>query len=238
MFFLTSCGNKKGFQFTGKENDAEAFEKCLALSKRKKFEQAVECLEIFKSRYPNSTYALDAELKIADSYYNNKEWLLAAESYQLFAKLHPSNEKLDYAYYRAGMSYLKLLPKSVDRDMSYLKMAQDSFTQVYRFYPDSPYAKMASAKKDEVLAKAAKKNMYVANFYFKYGEYRAAASRYINVLKDYSGLGYDELALYRLALSYHRLGLEEKAQAAAELMQEKFPNSKKTKSIVRKILGG
>ena len=74
---------KKSFKLTGDETDEEAINKCIALSEKKKYEQAVECLEIFKSRFPDSTYALDAELNIADAYFRKKDWVLAAETYAL-----------------------------------------------------------------------------------------------------------------------------------------------------------
>lgn len=237
LLFSTACG-KKQYQLTSGMSDQEALDRCLKLSKKKKFQQAVECLEIFKSRYPQSTYALDAELQIADNYFNNKEWLLAAESYLLFTKLHPNHPKSDYAYYRAGLAYEKLLPKNIDRDMSNLNKAEESFAAVFRRYPNSPYSDMAQAKFDEIRGRGAKKNLYVGKFYYKYGQYIAAIPRFITILQDFPGLGYDEEALYRLALSYRKLGLDEKAQAAAELMKEKFPESKKTKKVVSKILGG
>jgi len=235
---MGSACSKKHFHLTGNETDEEAINKCIKLSEKKHFAEAVECLEIFKSRFPDSNYALEAELKIADGYFNKKDWLLAAESYNLYARLHPNSDKLDYAYYRAGLSYEKLLPKKVDRDMSNIPEAEDNFANVFRRYPDSPYAAMAQTKYDEIKGRSAKKNMYVGVFYFKFGEYRAAIPRFLAVLQDYPGLGYDEDALYHLALSYHRLKIDDKAQGAAQLMQEKFPESKKTKSVVKKILGG
>lgn len=239
MLGFQACGgDKKSFRFTGKESDAQALEKCLNLSKRKKYEQAIECLTIFKSRYPNSTYALDAELKIGDNYFNNKEWLLAAESYSLYAQLHPSSPKLDYTYYRAGKSYAKLLPKSVDRDMSSMTKALESFSRVFRSFPESPYASMAQTEYEKIQSTSAKKEMYIANYYFRAGEYRASAGRYIGVLQNYPNLGHDEKALYKLSLSYLRLGLKEKARASAEIMQEKFPQSKLTQRILRKVKGG
>lgn len=235
MLFSGACG-KSQYELTGQESDQEAIDKCLKLSKKKKFEQAIQCFEIFKSRYPESTYALDSELRIGDSYYQNKEWLLAAESYNLYTKLHPNSPKLDYAYYRAGLAYEKQLPKGIDRDMTYLSNAEENFAMVFRRFPDSPYSQMAQAKYDEIRSRGAKKNMYVAKFYYKFGEYRAAIPRYLAVLQDYPGLGFDEEALYRLALSYKKLGLQDKAQAATQLMKEKFPESKKTKKLESKIL--
>ncbi len=235
--FFPSC-TKKQFKFSGEETDAQAVQKCIRLSEKKKFQEAVECLEIFKSRFPNSTYALDAELQIADNYYNKKDWLLAAESYKLYARLHPNSEKLDYSYYRAGLAYEKLLPKGVDRDQTNLPDAEESYAMVFRRFPESPYAAEAQARFDAVKGRAAKKNMYVGRFYFKGGEYRAAIPRYLEVLQDYPGLGFDEEALYRLALAYHRLKLAEQAKGAAQIMQEKFPQSPKTKKVVKLILGG
>lgn len=230
----TAC-QKKSFKFSGDETDEQAIEKCMKLSEKKKFQEAVECLEIFKSRFPDSTYALDAELNIADAYFRKKDWILAAETYNLYTRLHPTSEKLDYAYYRSGLSYEKQLPKSIDRDLSSMNQAEENFAMVFRRFPSSPYAEMAKAKYDEIRGRGAKKDMYVGKFYFKRGQYRAAIPRFLEVLQEYPGLGYDEEALERTALAFHRLGEDQKAQGAAQLMQEKFPNSKKTQKVIKKI---
>ena len=176
-----ACGGKKSFKFSGSETDAEAIQKCLRLSEKKHFEEAVECLEIFKSRFPESTYAVDAELQIADNYYNKKDWLLAAESYKLYARLHPNSDKLDYAYYRSGLAYEKLLPKGVDRDLSNLPDSEEAFATVFRRFPESPYAEESQAHYDAIKGRGAKKNMYVGKFYYKRSEYRAAIPRTCSV---------------------------------------------------------
>ena len=38
-----------------------------------KFQEAIDCLEIFKSRFADSHYAVEAELRVADTYYQRKE---------------------------------------------------------------------------------------------------------------------------------------------------------------------
>ncbi|HCU25082.1 MAG TPA: hypothetical protein DF383_08695 [Deltaproteobacteria bacterium] len=231
---VAAC-QKKTFKFTGEETDADAIQKCITLSEKKKYQAAVECLEIFKSRFPDSQYALDAELTIADNYYNKKDWILAAETYNLYARLHPNSPKLDYAYYRAGLAYEKQLPKTIDRDLSSMNLSEENFAAVFRRFPASPYAEQAKAKYDEVRSRGARKNMYVGGFYFKNGQYRAAIPRYLEILQEYPGLGYDESALYHTAIAFDRLGDEEKAKGAVALMQEKFPDSKKTQVLVKKI---
>ncbi|MDL1872199.1 outer membrane protein assembly factor BamD [Deltaproteobacteria bacterium PRO3] len=235
LVMIAGACQKKSFKFSGDETDVQAIEKCMKLSEKKKFQEAVECLEIFKSRFPDSTYALDAELNIADAYFRKKDWVLAAETYNLFTRLHPTSEKLDYAYYRAGLSYEKQLPKGIDRDLSSMNQAEENFAMVFRRFPGSPYAEMAKAKYDEVRGRGAKKDMYVGKFYFKSGQYRAAIPRFLQVLQEYPGLGYDEEALERTALAFHKLGEKEKAQGAAQLMREKFPDSKKTQKVLKKV---
>ncbi|MCE9625265.1 MAG: outer membrane protein assembly factor BamD [Deltaproteobacteria bacterium] len=232
--FGAAC-QKKSFKFTGEETDEQAIQKCMKLSEKKRFQEAVECLEIFKSRFPDSTYAVDAELNIADAYFRKKDWILAAETYGLYTRLHPTSEKLDYAYYRTGLSYENQLPKAIDRDLSSMNPAQESFAMVYRRFPQSPYAEMAKAKYDEIRGRGAKKDMYVGKFYFRRGQYRAAIPRFLEVLQEFPGLGYDEEALERTAISFYRLGDKDKARGAAQLMQEKFPNSKRTKKVVNKV---
>ena len=138
-------------------------------------------------------------------------------------------------YYRSGLSYENQLPKSIDRDLSSMNQAEENFAMVFRRFPTSPYAEMAKAKYDEIRGRGAKKDMYVGKFYFKNGQYRAAIPRFLEILQEYPGLGYDEEALERTAIAFHKLGEKEKAQGAAQLMQEKFPNSKKTQKVLKKV---
>lgn len=232
---LAACGKPKKIQLSGQESEGQAMEYCLKLSQKKRFQEAVDCLEIVKSRYPGSVAALDAELKIADNYFNQKQWLLAAESYLLYAKLRPESEKLDYAYYRAGLAYAKLLPKSIDRDQAVLEKGRQNLAVVFRSYPSSPYSALAQEKYDLLMNQAARRNLYIAKFYFKYGEYRAAIPRFMSILQDYPGSGQEETALYHLGVAYHRLGMEEQAKATLSLMQEKLAQSSRTRALERKL---
>ncbi|MFO1518360.1 MAG: outer membrane protein assembly factor BamD [bacterium] len=233
---FSACSKKTPFSFTGRENEEQAFAKCVQLSTRKKFQQSIDCLEIFKSRFPDSKYALEAELKIGDAYYRKKEYLLAAETYQLYTKLHPTSEKLDYAYYRIGLSYLHESPKQIDRDQEHLPAAIDSFAIVVTQYPNSQYAKIAKQKYDEARRKIAQRNFYVGRFYYKWGEYKAAIPRFMEVYEKFANLGLDEDALYYTIESFHRLGKNDDAKAVLEILKGKYPNSGKIKKVPKEVL--
>lgn len=235
LVFLTPACGKKQVRFTGRESDEQAFSKCLHLSTKKKFQQAIDCLEVFKSRFPDSRLALEAELRIADAYYQKKEYLLASETYQLYAKLHPTSDKLDYAYYRIGLCAWHETPKKIDRDQQHLPEAIDAFAIVFNQFPDSPYAKMAKVKYDDARRRVAQRHFYVGRFYYKWGEYKAAIPRFQEVYLKYPDLGLDEQALYYEAISYKKLGKKADAQATLALMESKFPNGKKTKEVKNEL---
>ncbi len=233
---FVACGKKHTSTLNGKENGEQAFKKCLALSTKKKFQEAIDCLEIFKNRFSDSEYALEAELRVADAYYQRKEYLLAAESYQAFAKLHSTSDKLDYAYYRTGLAYLHETPKKIDRDQEHLPAAVDFFSIVFTQFPTSPYAKMAQLKFDEVRLKIAERHFYVGKFYYKRGEYTAAIPRFREVYEKYSHLGLDEDSLYYLAACYQKTGKLEAARGVIQEMKTSFPESEKTRKISKEIL--
>lgn len=236
-FSACSGGKKKNrLGFTGRENAEQAFAKCVQLSTKKKFQESIDCLEIFKTRFPNTDYALQAELKVGDAYYLKKEYLLASETYQFFTKLHPDSDKLDYAFFKIGMSNLKATSPKIDRDQEHLPQAIDSFAIVLSQFPNSTFYKQAKFYHDQARRMVAKRVMYIGDFYYKWGEYRAAAPRYEQVFKEFGGLGLDQKSLYYAALSYHKLGKDEPAIQYAEILKAKFPNSKYTKKAMKQIL--
>ncbi len=236
---LASCGGgkkKSRLGFTGRENAEQAFAKCVQLSTKKKFQESIDCLEIFKTRFPNSDYALQAELKVGDAYFLKKEYLLAAETYQFFTKLHPDSDKLDYAFFKMGMAYLKATPKKIDRDQEHLPQAISSFSLVVSQFPSSTYYRQAKFYYDQARRMVAKRVFYIGNFYYKWGEFRAAGPRFEEVFEKYPGLGLDQKALYYAAKSYQKLGKNEVAQQYAEILKSKYPKSKYSKKAVKEIL--
>ncbi len=236
---FAACGGgkkKNKFGFTGRENTEQAFAKCVQLSTKKKFQESIDCLEIFKSRFPNTEYALQAELKVGDAYYLKKEYLLAAETYQFFTKLHPDSEKLDYAFFKMGLAYLKATSKKIDRDQEHLPQAIDSLAIVLSQFPSSNYYRQSKFYHDQARRMIAKRVFYIGNFYYKWGEFRAAAPRFEEVFQSYTGLGLDQKSLYYAAMSYHKLGKNEQATQYAEILKAKFPKGDYSKKAVKDIL--
>lgn len=234
VFFVVSCGNNYRMPFGHQGPDAE-INRCLRLSASKKYEKAVECLEVFKSRYPGGNQAAEADLMIADSYFKRKEYLLAAETYQEFIRRYPFHPKQDYAYHRSGLAYLHETPKTVDRDQQYVDLAEKNFALVINFFPQSPYASVAAQQYALTRQKQAKKNYYVGRFYYKYGEYLASIPRFGEIIDQYPGLGYDEKSFYYLITAFLKTNQKDKAAQVFQLFEARHPKSSFVKDLRGKV---
>lgn len=215
---------------------SQEIEQCIHLSERKHFEEAVQCLEIFKSRFPGTVEGQEAELRIGDSYYDHKEYLLAAETYEAFLKVHPTHSKVDYAHYRIGLSYLRQGPKAIDRDQGYLNNALTAFETVIGQFPTSSYAEAAQQQRKLVLEKIGRRHLYIGNFYYRTGEYKAAIPRLMEILQNYPETGSLDTIAYQVVRANLQLGQFDAAKAIFGKMDQAFPGSDWTKRAERLML--
>lgn len=226
------CGDKKLPPVSGK--DAE-LTRCLQYSQKKQYKEAVDCLEVYRSRYQGEG-GDDADLYIGDNYFRQKEYLLAAETYQQFLKDNSYHPKQDYAYFKSGMAYYLDAPKSVDRDLGQTDLAAQNLAIVGRYFPSSPYANDAASHHQKALAKMAAKEFYVARFYYKYGEYLASMPRFDKILREYPGVGYDEQSFYYLIMAGIKTNQPEFARQVFLAFEQRYPQSKWVQSARQKLL--
>jgi outer membrane protein assembly factor BamD len=117
---LTSCVEK--------EFDPNDAKKSFGIAKEpfdeKHYEDAIKRLGEFKSRFPYSQFAAEAEILIADSHFQLEHFQEAASAYETFVKLHPKHNKVDYASYRVAESYWEDSPESPSREQEYCEKAR------------------------------------------------------------------------------------------------------------------
>ncbi len=148
------------------------------------YDKAIELFQRVMDQYPYSKYAIIAELKIADAYFNDKKYEEALLAYQDFEKLHPHNKVIPYVIFQEGMCYYKRI-SSPDRDQSNAMGAVREFRRLIRTYPTSSYAKEGHDKLSECEERLAAHELYVAKFYYKNKHYKAALSRLTYLLNAY-----------------------------------------------------
>jgi outer membrane protein assembly factor BamD len=186
VFFLMGCSLFKSKEAKELEKTPESLiAEGLEAYQRKKYEKAGEAFQNLKDRFPYNPYAIVAELKLADSHFLNKEYLLAAAAYKEFEKLHPTNEIIPYVIFQMGMCSFKQ-KASIDRDQSYAFRAVQEFDRLIKNYPQSEYASQAETNLIMAKKNLASHEFYIGEYYFKNEKYEAALARFEGILREFS----------------------------------------------------
>lgn len=185
--------------------------------------EASSKFNLIRTRYSYSRFAALSELRLADVYYAQDSFPSAIEQYRGFIKLHPGHEQVVYAAYRTAMSFFGQMPDSWffmppthEKDLSRARDAEREFRFFLAKYSKSDFAPEAKRKLAEVRRRLADHELFVAEFYLKRDNPRAAAMRLTYLLDNYSGLGLDARALFLLGRSYILLKDVDKAKTALE----------------------
>ena len=99
-----------------------------------------EAIELFQSvidNYPYSEFAVRAELRIADAYFEDRRYDEALSYYRDFAELHPQNPKVPYTVLRSALCHYNQV-SSVERDQTATRAALLELEKLIRTYPYSP----------------------------------------------------------------------------------------------------
>ncbi len=163
---------------------AQLIEKALRYYRKGYWELAEEAFRTIRDRYPDSPYALWAELKLADCKFYAGQYLEAIVLYEEFEKLHPTNEAIPYVVFQIGTCYYKLMLPP-DRDQSFTKKAIETYERLIKQFPDSPYTLEAKKRIREGRERLGEHELYVAHFYYRTKRYRAAYYRILYLLQTY-----------------------------------------------------
>lgn len=193
--------------------------------KDEKFLVAVEKFRDIKNRFPYSARAVDSELRIADTYFDQESYLEAESAYEIFRELHPTHPRGDYVQFRIGLSYYKMIPDNSARDLSAAYRAMDAFKVLEDKFPRSEYVAKGRELTMEARRKLAEHESYVADFYFRRQHYLSASYRYAALLQDFPSLGYDEEALFRLGECYYHTRMFSNARDTFSRLVSKFPET-------------
>ncbi|MBI9091544.1 MAG: outer membrane protein assembly factor BamD [Desulfobacterium sp.] len=163
------------------------------------FKDAIHSFTTLKDWYPFSKYAILAELKIADAHYELEEYEEAIFAYQEFESLHPKNEAIPYVIYRTGLCWFDRID-TVDRDQKSSRKAQAEFSRLVERFPDTPQAAKAAKHIEHCISSLAGHELYVAQFYFKAKQYKAAQKRFEYLFANYPDTKEGKEALTHIAL--------------------------------------
>jgi outer membrane protein assembly factor BamD len=188
------------------------------------YQEAIDKFQEVVDNYPYSEYAVQAELKIADSYFEQERWDEALSYYRDFAELHPEHPKVPYTIYRTALCHERK-SVSAERDQTATREAVAALDQLMTRYPATPEAREAEALWRDLRTKLGQHVLGIGDFYWKRDEYQSAAGRYRQVLDEYPGLGLDAEALYKLGLCYTHMNREDEARRIFEVILQNYEDS-------------
>ena len=193
--------------------------------KREKYVLAIDRFQRLKSDFPFSPQLTEAELRIADSYYLNKEYAEAITAFKEFQSLHPANEHIPFVILRLGQAHFDQFT-AVDRDQKNTEIAKAYFETVVRNHPKSPYADKARVLLAKCTEYLAEHEFQIASFYLQQEKYLAARERFEEIIRRYAGTPTAVKSLYYLGEAYRQEKNSVKAALAYEALIQHYPESK------------
>jgi len=199
---------------------------------RKKYLAAQQYYAYIRTKFPYSRYAVLSDLRIADCQFEREHYIEAIDSYQNFARLHPTSEQVPYALYRTGLAHYEqipgswfLLPPSHEKDQTAVKDAAEALSLYLQRYPNDEHVPDARKAFSEVRDRLMAHERYVADFYRARGHFRGYVMRLETMKAKYSDIARDPDLLFELAKAYARLGEVERSDAAMDELAEAFPEA-------------
>ncbi|RME23246.1 MAG: outer membrane protein assembly factor BamD [Deltaproteobacteria bacterium] len=244
LLVLSGCAENERLRkpVTYRTSARENFEKGKRAFEDGDYLEAMELFKFVKNKFPYSKYATESDLLMADCLFKRDKYLEAAEAYENFVKLHPRHPKVAYAMFQAASCHYEkipsdwfLVPPAYEMDQTETRTALRKFQQFLARWPQHELSGKARKLLDDCKRLMANRSMYIAEFYRKREKYRGVVWRAEEILHKYSGVGFDEKALYLKAEALAQLGDTAAAVQAIEKLLERFPKGEWT-ADARKLL--
>ena len=186
LWLLSGCGIVDYYFLKPPEDTAqELAQGGFEAMEAKDYRRAIANFTKLKDRYPFSPYTSAAELALGDAYFLSGQYEAAVQTYLEFESLNPGHEATPYVLFQTGMSNLKQF-RSIDRPSENLALALQYFTRLQEMFPNSPQAADAQVYILEARRKMAEHELFVADFYWRRGEFGPAWQRYAFVAKNFA----------------------------------------------------
>jgi outer membrane protein assembly factor BamD len=183
---------------------------------------SIEQFHELLDQYPFSQYNEEAELKIAHAHYLSDEYMEAVVALTDFQRRHPTSPNLPFVGYYLGMCYVRQM-STIDRDQTAAQNAQAYFLTVSRQYPDSPFAELARQELGHCRQALAEHEVYIAKFYERYGNNKAAEIRLLTMAARYGETAAAADGLLDLAKLYRQGGRPDEAVLAYQALTNLHP---------------
>jgi len=201
---------------------------------QKEYKAAIENYQHVIDQFPFSPYAEDAEMKIGLAYYQQKDYAEAIGALDDFQRMHPTSQNLELVTYYIGMSYYDQMGRE-DQDQTKTEQALKRFQELEQRFPEGSFAELAHEKVVVCREMLARNEMVVGNYYYKRANFRAAESRFAELMQKYPDTPVAPDALFELGISLEKEGKKYSAAQAFTAVEKHFPDSNYAKRAAAEL---
>jgi outer membrane protein assembly factor BamD len=187
--------------------------------------KAISTFQTIIDNYPYSEYEVEAQLRIADAYFDEGSYDEALSYYRDFGDLHPQNPKVPYTILRSALCHYNQI-RSINRDQTPTREALKYLELLSTRYPYDPETREGEVILQQLRTRLADNMMEIGDFYMKRTQYQSAATRYRRVIDEYPGLGLDAEALFKLGICYEHMKRTDEALRLYHVVLENFSESR------------
>ena len=224
---LSGCGGKTAYVA---RSAGEAFTFAMESYQKGDYDEAVSGFQRVIFNFPGVELVEEAIYYLADSYFMDEDYLLAANEFKRVSSEFPDGPYALVSLYKLGLCYMRL-SLSYQLDQKDTKRAIDSFETLVNRFPESAYADSARARNIELRDKLARKEFESGYYYYK-REYFDSAIIYFETLRDeYPQSHWLAPALFYPSKAYEKLELHDDAMETMRDVLKLFPGSAEARKI-------
>ncbi len=214
------------------EDAKRAYDKAMLAFEEHDWEEAKRLFKEVKKKYSYSRYARLAELRLADADFETEKVAEAIQSYRSFVHDHRTDPEVPYARFRICKGLFDqvsdggfLLPPLEERDQAVNADAYKELSSFVKDYPAGKYAELARYMQMVVTGRLVRHELYVARYYLRRDEFKAAVWRAQHALRTYDGSGLEPEAMVLLGETYLKMHQPADARSAFSQVLAKYPSS-------------
>ncbi|MBN2208668.1 MAG: outer membrane protein assembly factor BamD [Candidatus Coatesbacteria bacterium] len=203
-----------------------------ALARSKKRKQAVELLNQLLDSYPESSHAKEAQMTLADLWFDDEKYEEAEAEYTAFLRFYPSSAEAEKAQFRLLLTHERRIG-TFDRDQSSTHKTLDVCGEYGKRHPGGEFTANVAAIERESDAMLAEHEFYVGRLYYRRHEYAAATTRLEGVLRDFPDTEAACKALFYLAKLDVKLERQADAIEKLQRLVQDYPGCHSTDKAKR-----
>jgi outer membrane protein assembly factor BamD len=199
LILTTACRNKDLIRPGDPLN--VAYDKSLALFEEEKYDDAAYGFDLVTRMGRGTNFSKDAQFFLAESYFFDRQYILAASEYERFISYYPQDEKREQVEYKLALCFYEQSPR-YRLDQTPTRRAIQLFRLFNNKYPDSELVVESAQKIDELRNKLARKSFEAGEFYLRTSRYVAASIYFDQVVDQYPESKWAEQSLLKQIETY------------------------------------